>query len=295
MNNRKRQVIQSSLELFTEKGFQNTSIQDILNHANISKGTFYNYFSSKTECFMAILEQSRYETSLRRHEILIGKDSSDLDILAQQITVLFQINREQNLFSVFEGIFHSGDIEMKKLIAHHRLYEVQWISERLIDVFGEESRPYTYECATIFFGISQHLAMSYRSTHNVQPDALELVRTSLRHLSAVLLEMIQTKKIMLTADNIQILRNKIGNKKVTKEQLTERLTGFLERLHAHDPHPVGEQFTLSLLEEFSKDEPRLAVIEVLLKAYHEAFLSTSHEPESKELANYMWYLVKQEK
>ena len=105
MNLRKRQVLDAALQLFTEKGFHNTSIQDILGKAMISKGTFYNYFSSKTECFMAILEQVRYEASLRRHELLDGNDPADENVLIEQIIVLMQLNKEQNLVSVFEGIF----------------------------------------------------------------------------------------------------------------------------------------------------------------------------------------------
>lgn len=295
MNKRKRQVIQSSLEVFTEKGFQNTSIQDILKRANISKGTFYNYFSSKNECLMAILEQSRYEASLRRYEILLGKDKTDIEVFAQQTAVLIQINHEQNLFAIFEGVFHSGDLDMKKLLAHHRLYEIHWLTERLIDVFGEEARPYAYECAVLFLGIMQNLAISYNSTHEVKLDSLVLARTALRHISAILPKMIETKEVLLTADNINILENKLVSNKVTKENTVERLVGFFERLNEHDPQPVGEQFTASLLEEFSKDEPRFAVIKALLKPYRESFHGTSHEAESRELANYMWYLVRQEK
>lgn len=291
MNNRKKQVLQAALELFNEKGFQDTSIQDILKQANISKGTFYNYFPSKNECLIAILEQSRYEASLRRHEVLIGKDPSDLESLAAQIIVMLQINREQNLFTVFEGIFNSRDNETKKLIAHHRLYEIQWLSERLVDVYGEQSRPYTYECATVFFGILQQLALSYKSTHNVLPNADELIQATLQHIHAILLQMIEKKQVLLVASNMQALKNKLDNPPISKSELLERLKGFFDRLRT-DSEPNGEQFTELLIEEFSKDTPRFAVVEVLLKTFHEYFNETPHAIESKELANYMWYLLK---
>lgn len=291
MNNRKKQVLHAALGLFNEKGFQETSIQDIIKHANISKGTFYNYFSSKNECLIAILEQSRYEASLRRHELLVGKDPANFDILAEQVTVMLQINREQNLYTVFEGIFNSRDHETKKVIAHHRLLEIQWLSERLIDVYGEPSRPYTYECATVFFGIMQQLALSYKSTHNVSPDALELIKTSLQHVQAILVQMMETKHVLLVASSMHILKNKIDYPTITLSELIKRLDGFAIRLNT-DPQPVGEQFTHTLIEEFSKETPRYAVIEVLLKSFHEFFDSTSHAVESKELANYMWSILK---
>lgn len=291
INTRKRQVLHAALELFNEKGFQDTSIQDIIKKSNISKGTFYNYFSSKNECLIAILEQSRYEANLRRHEMLVGRDPSDLDLLAEQIAVMLHINREQNLFTLVEGVFNSHDSETKKLIGHHRLYEIQWLSERLIDVYGEAARPYTFECSTIFFGIQQQLALSYRGTHNVLSEPLELTKATLRHIHAIILQMMDTKHIYLEASNIYALKNRLENPTITKQDLITRLHGFYERLTS-DPEPHGEQFTETLIEEFSKDLPRYAVVEVLLKSFHEYFNDTAHAVESKELANYMWYILK---
>ena len=42
MNDRKLHVVNMAHQLFIEKGFQATSIQDILDYSGISKGTFYN-------------------------------------------------------------------------------------------------------------------------------------------------------------------------------------------------------------------------------------------------------------
>ncbi|MDF2887412.1 MAG: transcriptional regulator, TetR family [Lacrimispora sp.] len=41
-------------ELFSRKGFKDTNVSDITKAANIGTGTFYNYYSSKEELFMAI-------------------------------------------------------------------------------------------------------------------------------------------------------------------------------------------------------------------------------------------------
>lgn len=41
-------------ELFSRNGFKDTNVSDITKAANIGTGTFYNYYSSKEELFMAI-------------------------------------------------------------------------------------------------------------------------------------------------------------------------------------------------------------------------------------------------
>ena len=77
MNKKKRQIITSARNLFIEKGYVDTSINDIIHAAEISKGTFYNHFTSKGECLIAILEEGRKEASLRRHELIYGKDPTN--------------------------------------------------------------------------------------------------------------------------------------------------------------------------------------------------------------------------
>ena len=44
---KKEQIIQCSLELFSKKGFYNTTIPDIANALKMSVGNMYNYFKSK--------------------------------------------------------------------------------------------------------------------------------------------------------------------------------------------------------------------------------------------------------
>ena len=46
LNKKKKQdaLLNTAYHLFTEKGFQKTSISDIVNEAGVAKGTFYLYF-----------------------------------------------------------------------------------------------------------------------------------------------------------------------------------------------------------------------------------------------------------
>ena len=115
LNERKRKVIEAAQHLFIEKGFASASVQDILDVAKISKGTFYNYFSSKNECLIAILENGREETVMRRQELLVEKDPADKEILANQISVRQQVNRDFNLMPILEALFHSGTLSYMRL------------------------------------------------------------------------------------------------------------------------------------------------------------------------------------
>ena len=55
----KEKIIIESTELFSAKGFLNTSISDIMEASGTSKGGLYNHFRNKGDLFSAVLEESR--------------------------------------------------------------------------------------------------------------------------------------------------------------------------------------------------------------------------------------------
>lgn len=48
-NNKESRLLNTAFKLFTEKGVKDTSIQEIVDNANVAKGTFYLYFKDKYE------------------------------------------------------------------------------------------------------------------------------------------------------------------------------------------------------------------------------------------------------
>jgi AcrR family transcriptional regulator len=53
---RRKQIIEAAAHLFAEKGFHRTTTHDIALAADVSEGTLYNYFESKDELLLAIME-----------------------------------------------------------------------------------------------------------------------------------------------------------------------------------------------------------------------------------------------
>jgi AcrR family transcriptional regulator len=47
-------IIKSGLELFAEKGYQRTSLDEVADRARVSKGAVYHHFASKREVFEAV-------------------------------------------------------------------------------------------------------------------------------------------------------------------------------------------------------------------------------------------------
>jgi AcrR family transcriptional regulator len=54
---RRQQIIDAAASLFAEKGFHRTTTKDIAEAAQVSEGTLYNYFDSKDDLLLGIMEQ----------------------------------------------------------------------------------------------------------------------------------------------------------------------------------------------------------------------------------------------
>lgn len=284
MIDRKQHVFLTAQRLFLEKGFSATSVQDILEESGISKGTFYNYFSSKNECLIAILEHAYDEALIRRQELIIGKDVSNKNILAKQIAVRTQVNREHNLMPLFGAIFHSKDAELKAFIKKQLLTELAWLSERLVDVYGQEAKPYSLDCAVMLIGMIQHYHVSIPgSNEDLEPEII--VQFILRRMDSIISGMISTDDKLL---DIGIFLQQFNQKRYSKEQLLEKLYHFLASL---DNKLGSKQYLEFLIDELQSEQPRVPLVETVIRSFREAFIGTSAELEAQEIALHLYHYL----
>ncbi len=64
---RKQELIDAALDLFADKGYDNTSINDIIDKVGVTKGAFYYYFKSKEQVLDEIVEKfNEYDARIFR-------------------------------------------------------------------------------------------------------------------------------------------------------------------------------------------------------------------------------------
>ena len=63
---RRNQLVDVSLRLFAEKGFERTTIKDISEVAGVAQGLIYHYFASKDELLFAAVDRHGFRPELRR-------------------------------------------------------------------------------------------------------------------------------------------------------------------------------------------------------------------------------------
>ncbi len=88
----KERIIREALVLFSTKGYMNTSITDILERAQTSKGGLYNHFASKENLFLEALSTAR---KIWRERNLDGIDSGERPL--DQIRKILENYRDRYL------------------------------------------------------------------------------------------------------------------------------------------------------------------------------------------------------
>lgn len=287
MNKRKRQIIHAARELFIKQGFGNTSIMDIIAAANISKGTFYNHFTSKNECLIAILEEYRDELTNARFELAINQDPSDKNVLIDQISLAFHLSRKENFAEMFSTSFDSTDTEIKEVIENHMVIEVDWLANRFVEIYGEEIRPMSYECAIQTFGImvfSLHF-LNIATGTDVSPESI--VKTALNRIDTLIPHLVKSKDLLFDEEIVHTLKSKLNSSTLPKEALIEKLQGFVDQLTEKDSERCLE-LAHYLLHELKNHDEKIFVLESLLTSFNNAFNKTPHQKEATEIANNLW-------
>ncbi len=272
MNERKMHVMNTAHQLFMEKGYQSTSIQDILTYSGIAKGTFYNYFSSKNELLIALLTTLYQRIEKERDELLIGQDPANIEIFIKQLEFEMEMNRTNGLYKLFEEVIYLNDEAIKKIIKTRSLRFLQWVFQRFTEIYGEEKRPYLLDCAIIFIGmLNSHIryyTMVYGSTWNI-PGA---VRYSVERISKVIEETAAAQAQLMDPDYFEQWLPHYDKKNKTFQQKLRQHVLLLKKSLKKDRNKEKWTELLDFIQEelLHTKKPRKFLIESAFSALAEA-------------------------
>lgn len=82
---RPEEILDAALEVFTEKGFAGTRLDEVARAAGVSKGTLYLYFKSKQEIFEAAIQHTINPRLAQVEKLVEGDDGPVDDLLGRLI------------------------------------------------------------------------------------------------------------------------------------------------------------------------------------------------------------------
>ena len=94
---KRQELLNAAEKLFCAKGYEGTSVQDILNVAEMSKGGFYHHFASKEDVIKALCAR-RAERALAYTEDALSKAESSMGRINAVLRGFMPLRREESTF-----------------------------------------------------------------------------------------------------------------------------------------------------------------------------------------------------
>ncbi len=140
---KKKYIVETARKVFTEKGYKEVTMKDIVEACDISRGGLYLYFSSTKELFeeVLLLEQEDADDVFAKS---IRKEAMPSDILAlflkEQKREL--LNRKQSLTKAVYEYFFANQIPAKDNLLKKQFDAAVYVIEKLITAGVENGEFY---------------------------------------------------------------------------------------------------------------------------------------------------------
>lgn len=134
---RKEEIMRCAAEVFAEKGYRLSSINDIIERTGIARGTFYLYFPSKREAFLELI-QSYFEDIAR----ILWDNHTKLDETLKRKGDFLAAWRE-NIISILD--YHARNPHLSSIIYREALGRDEDFSERVDELSQLARRIYLEE------------------------------------------------------------------------------------------------------------------------------------------------------
>jgi len=118
----RKAIIAAAVRLFAEKGYEQTSMEELAREAGVGKGTIYGYFSTKSEIFLAFLEEevehafealdAKRDAEAPLHEQLVAQMIGQLGYVTRNVQ-FGRIFAREMCFPEEKTVSSSRDLDMR--------------------------------------------------------------------------------------------------------------------------------------------------------------------------------------
>ncbi|MBN8192249.1 TetR/AcrR family transcriptional regulator [Bacillus sp. NTK074B] len=153
MKEKEKLIIETSIKLFATKGFNATSVQEIVNECDISKGAFYLYFKSKEALLLAIMNYYFKMITDKVNEIE-NEDLPPYEKFQKQLECqLIEIckHKEFIIMQIRENAMPFND-EIHDLLSEMKMNTHRYYRRRLFGIYGKKIEPYFWDITMMIQG-----------------------------------------------------------------------------------------------------------------------------------------------
>ncbi len=115
---KRERITKAALDIFNKKGYDDTSIADIVKAAGIPRGSFYQYFESKFDVFYMLLKEAQKKKIEYLAPLLEKrKDEPFFDIVMDAFSLALRYLRDYPEYALLgRHMYHAGAEEVLKVV-----------------------------------------------------------------------------------------------------------------------------------------------------------------------------------
>lgn len=155
---RRQELITYAQQLFFTKGYERTSVNDIVRAVGIAKGTFYHYFESKSALLEALVFELVKQQLAVLQQIVAEEQLTAIEKWRKAFQVIgnWKVERKAELLDILEAMYKEENILFGHKIRAQSMHlvapEITNIIQQGIDE-GVFDTPFAQESATIAMSI----------------------------------------------------------------------------------------------------------------------------------------------
>lgn len=258
--NKRSELMKQTVQLFSLKGFHQTSVQEIAEATGISKGAFYKHFESKEILFIEILKQHHQEimTEISNAQSTIDDDNKDIFRKKLAIEIERTLSNHEFFMMVFKDFTLTESETLKEVFMELRQSTITLHKTILLDTYGVEIEPFLPDLVAILEGLMQQYIfvlvfeekqVSTSKLVNFITATIDAVVQNLEMMEPVLNE--ARSPIATIEEGFQQIAYKIKATDTNQEKLLASLNLLKEQVQQDNPQEFLIEALLVYLKQFS--------------------------------------------
>jgi AcrR family transcriptional regulator len=171
---RKLHIASKAMQVFSEKGYYNTSLEDLSESCNMGRTTLYKYFSNKDEIYFYILELGMTFYRLKYDDTNNDNSMTYIEKIASQLEFLIMSLNGQSVSQAFLDFWlmvrhNHSEIEDKMVKRYNEIIDgiSYWLQKGMDS--GEITPVDTNSTAVIILGMVEAISLQELSKRSLDP------------------------------------------------------------------------------------------------------------------------------
>ncbi|MEI5908324.1 TetR/AcrR family transcriptional regulator [Bacillus spongiae] len=279
MDLKEKKIIETALSFFSEKGYYATSVQEIAEECNISKGSLYKYFPSKEDLFIGVCTFFQNELFEKATFVHMEDSSSSTEWLTKQLTLQMEdfIAKREFFILQLKEIPFKDNYKLNSLRQQMKSRIMKWQRDILLKAYGNAVKPFVWDLVVMLQGMMKEYLMLLAVSQQEKPVE-EIATFLVQRLDALVLDLkSRPNQVLITNRELIPIFGDHSDIKQSEETISSLIQSIKESIMISESK-VEDPFLSSVLlleEEWKNSKPRKFLMEALLSYIEESSSDSS--------------------